>query len=125
MKKSARYLCLAALTGAAAVCLTGCGKVKKDYDVYFFNQKSEIAESLEELTDKYEEETGKKVKVFTVGTTEGSETMRSELKSKEYPTLFSSNAIVFEEWKSAGYATPVEDIHNEEPKSRRVFAGNA
>ena len=52
MKKSARYLCLAALTGAAAVCLTGCGKVKKDYDVYFFNQKSEIAESLEELTDK-------------------------------------------------------------------------
>lgn len=47
MKKSARYLCLAALTGAAAICLTGCGKVKKDYDVYFFNQKSEIAESLE------------------------------------------------------------------------------
>ena len=117
MKKSARYLCLAALTGAAAICLTGCGKVKKDYDVYFFNQKSEIAESLEELTDKYEEETGKKVKVFTVGTTEGSETMRSELKSKEYPTLFSSNAIAFEEWKSAGYATPVEDIQNEELKS--------
>lgn len=117
MKKSARYLCLAALTGAAAICLTGCGKVKKDYDVYFFNQKSEIAESLEELTDKYEEETGKKVKIFTVGTTEGSETMRSELKSKEYPTLFSSNAIAFEEWKSAGYATPVEDIQNEELKS--------
>lgn len=108
------------LAGVAAVVslgATGCGKAEKDYDVYFFNQKSEIAESLNDLAAAYQEETGKKVKVFTVGTTEGAETMRSELKSKEYPTLFSSNAIAFEEWKSAGYATEAADIQNPELKA--------
>ena len=43
--------------------------------------------------------------------------MRSELKSKEYPTLFSSNAISFEEWKSAGYAAGVDEISNPELKA--------
>lgn len=117
MKRSIKALGVCLLAGAAAVTVTGCGKVNKDYDVYFFNQKSEIADSLNDLADEYEAQTGKKVKVFTVGTTEGSETMRSELKSKEYPTLFSSNAISFEEWKSAGYAAGVEEISNPELKT--------
>ena len=117
MKRSIKALSVCLLAGAAAVTVTGCGKVHKDYDVYFFNQKSEIAESLNDLADEYEEQTGKKVKVFTVGTTEGAETMRSELKSKEYPTLFSSNAIAFEEWKSAGYAEGIDEISNPELKS--------
>ena len=98
MKRSIKALGVCLLAGTAAVTVTGCGKVNKDYDVYFFNQKSEIADSLNDLADEYEAQTGKKVKVFTVGTTEGSETMRSELKSKKYPTVFSSNAIAFEEW---------------------------
>lgn len=117
MKRSIKALGVCLLAGAAAVTVTGCGKVNKDYDVYFFNQKSEIADSLNDLADEYEAQTGKKVKVFTVGTTEGSETMRSELKSKEYPTLFSSNAISFEEWKSAGYAAGVDEISNPELKA--------
>ncbi len=116
MRKAARCLGFALMMGMALGSLTGCGQAKKDYDVYFFNQKSEIAESLEELAERYQEETGKRVKVFTVGTAEGSETMRSELKSREYPTLFSSNSITFEEWKSAGYATGVEEIQNPELK---------
>lgn len=97
--------------------LTGCGKGEKDYDVYFFNGKSEIAESLQEVAKKYEEETGKKVKVFTVGTGEGTETLRSEIKSKDYPTVFATNAIGIEEWKSAGYALDVSGIRNEELKA--------
>ena len=40
------------LAGTAAVTVTGCGKVNKDYDVYFFNQKSEIADSLNDLADE-------------------------------------------------------------------------
>ena len=43
--------------------------------------------------------------------------MRSELKSKKYPTVFSSNAIAFEEWKSAGYAEGVDEISNPELKA--------
>ena len=117
MKRSIKALGVCLLAGTAAVTVTGCGKVNKDYDVYFFNQKSEIADSLNDLADEYEAQTGKKVKVFTVGTTEGSETMRSELKSKKYPTVFSSNAIAFEEWKSAGYAEGVDEISNPELKA--------
>lgn len=84
MKAKAVISMAAALTTMAAVSfsLSGCGQTAKDYDVYFFNSKSEIAESLDELAAKYEEETGKRVKTFTVGTTESTETMRSELKSK-------------------------------------------
>lgn len=117
MKRAVKQGLTILLAGVAALAMAGCGKADKDYDVYFFNQKSEIAESLNELAAEYQEETGKKVKVFTVGTTEGSETMRSELKSKEYPTLFSSNAIAFEEWKSAGYALGAEEISNQELKA--------
>lgn len=101
----------------AAISLSGCGKSEKDYDVYFFNGKSEIAESLQDVVQKYEEETGKKVKVFTVGTGEGTETLRSEIKSKDYPTVFATNAIGIEEWKSAGYALDVSGIQNEELKA--------
>lgn len=113
MKKIAAY----AAIGIAAVGLAGCGQKVKDYDVYFFNAKSEIAESLDELALKYEEETGKRVKTFTVGTSESAETMRSELKSKDYPTVFTSNAVAFEEWKSAGFAVGAEGIQNPELKA--------
>lgn len=44
MKRSIKALGVCLLAGTAAVTVTGCGKVNKDYDVYFFNQKSEIAD---------------------------------------------------------------------------------
>lgn len=115
MRVKQAVLILAA--GIMAVGLAGCGQKTKDYDVYFFNSKSEIAESLDELAKAYEAETGKRVKTFTVGTTESAETMRSELKSRDYPTVFTSNAVAFEEWKSAGYAVSVDGIMNPELKA--------
>ena len=108
-RKKIRY---ALALGAVVMGLAGCGQKEKDYDVYFFNGKSEIAESLKDACQTYEKETGKKVKVFTVGTTEGSETLRSEIKSKAYPTVFATNAIGIEEWKSAGYALDASEIQN-------------
>ncbi len=113
----ASYISMAAVIGLSVVGLCGCGNKDKDYDIYFFNAKSEIAESLETVADEYEAETGKKVKVFTVGTTESSETLRSEIKSKDYPTVFATNAIGIEEWKSAGYALDESGIQNEQLKA--------
>lgn len=107
-----RYKGILMVLGLVMVGLAGCGSKEKEYDVYFFNGKSEIAESLQTVAQKYEEETGKKVKVFTVGTAESNETLRSEIKSKDYPTVFASNAISIEEWKSAGYALDVSEIQN-------------
>lgn len=57
MKRSIKALGVCLLAGVAAVTVTGCGKVNKDYDVYFFNQKSEIADSLNDLADEYEAQT--------------------------------------------------------------------
>lgn len=116
MKVRKVWFTAAAIAGLAALTLSGCTKKEKDYDVYFFNAKSEIAESLEQLSQEYENETGKRVKVFTVGTTEGSETLRSELKSRDYPTVFASNAVAFEEWKSAGFAAGAEELQTQELK---------
>lgn len=116
MKLLKKQICQLTLAGIMVLALTGCGQKKKNYDVYFFNGKSEIASSLDELALKYKDETGKNVKIFTVGTVEGAETLRSELKSKDYPTVFTSGAISFEEWKSAGFATGIDDIQNEQLK---------
>lgn len=112
----ARKVAMLLVLGLAVIGLSGCGQKKKDYDVYFFNGKSEIAESLEDACKTYEEETGKKVKVFTVGTVEGNETLRSEIKSKDYPTVFATNSIGIEEWKSAGYALDASGLQNADLK---------
>ena len=112
-----KYIGIAAAISLTAITVCGCGEKEKDYDVYFFNGKSEIAESLETVADEYEAETGKKVKVFTVGISESSETLRSEIKSKAYPTVFASNAIGIEEWKSAGFAMDASKIHNPQLKA--------
>ena len=37
-----------------AAVLAGCGKSERDYDVYFFNGKSEIAENLQDVAERYE-----------------------------------------------------------------------
>lgn len=42
--------------------MTGCGSAKKDYDLYIYNTKSEIADSIQDLCKDYETETGVKVK---------------------------------------------------------------
>lgn len=112
-----KYIGFILALGLAAAGLGGCGNKEKDYDVYFFNAKSEIVDSLERVAEKYQEETGKKIKVFTVGTAESNETLRSEIKSKDYPTVFASNAIGIEEWKSAGYALDASEIQNEKLKA--------
>ena len=38
--------------------MTGCGSAKKDYDLYIYNTKSEIADSIQDLCKDYETETG-------------------------------------------------------------------
>ena len=34
--------------------MTGCGSAKKDYDLYIYNTKSEIADSIQDLCKDYE-----------------------------------------------------------------------
>ena len=97
--------------------MTGCGSAKKDYDLYIYNTKSEIADSIQDLCKDYETETGVKVKVYTCGTQETMETLRSEMNSKNYPTLYAINQAQFTEWNEGGFVLPSTSVKNEELKS--------
>lgn len=117
LKKVATLMLTGVVIASTAVLATGCSSSKKDYDVYLFNTKSEIADSITELAQKYEDETGKKVKVYTSGTEEAMETLRSEMNSKNMPTLYSVNQAQFVEWDEGGFALSSDEVSNTELKS--------
>ena len=94
--------------------LSGCGQQKKDYDLYIYNTKSEIADSIQNLCKDYEKETGVKVKVYTCGTQETMETLRSEMNSKKYPTLYAINQSQFKEWSEGGFTLAASKTQNTE-----------
>ncbi len=114
VKKIAALVLAASMTLGAGVVITGCGDSKKDYDLYIYNTKSEIADSIQNLCEDYEAETGMKVKVYTCGTSETLETLRSEMNSKSYPTLFAVNQSSLTEWVEGGFALPASKITNDE-----------
>lgn len=115
-KKIMALALTASMVLGTGIVMTGCGDSKKDYDLYIYNTKSEIADSIQNLCKDYEEETGVKVKVYTCGTAEALETLRSEMNSKNYPTLFSVNQAALTEWVEGGFALPASKITNDELK---------
>ncbi len=105
------------LAGIMGMATMGCSASSKDYDIYLYNTKSEIADSIQDLCSAYEQETGVKVKVYTCGTTEGLETLRSEMNSKNQPTIYSVNQASFQEWYEGRYALSSNEVENQELKS--------
>lgn len=112
--------------------LTGCGEGSKkaskhDYSFYIFNGKSENADALEKLVKEYETEKGVKVKVFSLGTTEVTDTLRSAMNSDEKPSIFSIGAGALTEWKEGGFAKDLnetipelKELANSVPESMRL-----
>ncbi|WP_339321770.1 ABC transporter substrate-binding protein [Paenibacillus sp. FSL W8-0194] len=85
--------------------LSGCGseeaKAPKDYDFYIFNAKTENADALAEVVKRYEKENNLKIKVFSLGTTDSAETLRSEMNSSHKPAIFSTNIGSVAEWSES------------------------
>ena len=115
-KKITALLLSATLILGAGGVLSGCGQQKKDYDLYIYNTKSEIADSIQDLCNDYEKETGVKVKVYTCGTQESLETLRSEMNAKSYPTIFAVNQSSLTEWVEGGFALSSSKITNDDLK---------
>lgn len=111
MRKLKKFAAVLAL-GLTAVSLAGCGNskdtAKKDYDFYIFNGKSENAEALKQVVQKYEEEKGVTIKLFSIGDTTVTETLRSEMNSSEKPTIFSIGTGAAQEWKEGGFVKDLE-----------------
>lgn len=107
-----------ALTAAAAVLLAGCSNKSagsgKDYDVYWFNAKGENAVQVEAMVKAYQEETGVKVKTFSIGAgTEQNQPMIAEMNSKNMPTIFSIQGINnLPMWLEGGYVQDFSAVQN-------------
>ena len=87
-----------------------------DYDLYIFNTKGENADALRAAADAFQEEKGVTVKVFSLGSgTDSSETMRTEMTSKNKPAIFCCmNATDLVEWVEGGFAMDLTKATNED-----------
>ncbi len=79
--------------------LAGCTNKKNAALVYFLNFKPESAAVYEEIADKYEAETGVKVKVVTAAANTYEQTLKSEIAKSNPPTIFQVNGPVgYDTW---------------------------
>ncbi|WP_066196208.1 extracellular solute-binding protein [Gracilibacillus timonensis] len=82
----------------SALFIGGCsssGGSSSGEDIYIFNTKSEISDSLDQLALDYEEETGKTIKTFSPGSgADVTETMNVEMNSNAAPTIYATNSLV-------------------------------
>ena len=93
--------------------MTGCGSAKKDYGLYIYNTKSEIADSIQDLCKDYETEPGVKVKGLHAWYSgdHGDTQIRDELQN--YPTLYAINQAQFTEWNEERICTSSTSVKNE------------
>ena len=112
MKKIISVLTVIAL----ALALTSCGgknndnmnNAKADNTVYFLNFKPESADVYKEIAQKYEAETGVKVKVVTAASNTYETTLKSEIAKSDAPTIFQVNGPVgYQSW--ANYCLDLSD----------------
>ena len=93
-----RFISLA-LSMAFLLLSAGCSDGGKA-DVYFLNFKPESAKVYNQIADKYEEETGVKVKVVTAAANTYEQTLKSEIAKSNAPTIFQVNGpIGYQLWK--------------------------
>ena len=79
--------------------LAGCTNKKNAALVYFLNFKPESAAVYEEVANKYEAETGVKVKIVTAAANTYEQTLKSEIAKSNPPTIFQVNGPVgYDTW---------------------------
>lgn len=117
MKKNFFALCVAVvLVSFATACSFSTLGGKND--LYIFNGKGESADAMEKAAKQFGEETGKKVKTFSLGSgTNSMDTLRAEINSKNPPTIFSIvNIQELKEWEEGGFALDFSTLSDGEFK---------
>lgn len=118
MKNKFLAICVALMT----VCFTSAcsfSTLGGKYDLYIFNGKGESADAMEKAAKQFEEETGKKVKTFSLGSgTNSMDTLRAEMNSKNPPSIFSIvNIQELKEWEEGGYALDFNTVSDSKFKA--------
>lgn len=103
MKKIISILTVAVLLFTVTACgkkdTTDKNNAKADDTVYFLNFKPEVADIYKEIAQKYEAETGVKVKVVTAASNTYETTLKSEIAKSDAPTIFQINGPVgYQSW---------------------------
>ncbi len=95
--------------GAATFTLASCGV---DYDLYIYNSKGENADAFTAMAKTYEEETGVKLKTFSIGSGQDHmETLRAEMNSKNAPGIYSiQGSKELLEWEEGGFALDLNSV---------------
>ena len=93
--------------------LVSCGKTEQveenkkeeEMELYIFNSKGEISDSLKDLVADYEKETGVKVKLFNTQAGEDHmKALRSLMNEKVKPDIYTVQSVAeLEEWESYDY----------------------
>ncbi len=121
MDKSIKMLSACVAVTLMFLVVTGCGMntARTDYDIYIFNGKGESAAALDSAAKQFTEETGKKVKTFSLGSgTSSLDTLRAEMNSNNMPTIFSIvNIQELKEWEEGGYVLDLNTVEDAEFKA--------
>ncbi|MDT4761574.1 hypothetical protein [Sphaerochaeta sp. PS] len=112
MKKSLVVLLVVLLALSASLFAQGTSEASKGYDIYVYNSKGENATQFAAMCAAYEAETGVKVKNFSIGSGQDHmETLRSEMNSRNKPTVFSIQGIKeLAEWSQGGFALDLNTV---------------
>lgn len=117
MRKAKKALAVGLTVAMSMTMLAGCGDKEssggssskggsKVDELYLYNSKGENAEAFEAMGKAYSEETGIKVKTFSIGSgTDHMETLRAEMNSKNKPAVFTVQTLSeLQEWEEGGFA---------------------
>ena len=112
MKKSLIVLLVILLAFSATLFAQGSGEADKGYDIYVYNSKGENAAQFAAMCAAYEAETGVRVKNFSIGSGQDHmETLRSEMNSRQMPSIFSIQGIKeLAEWSQGGFALDLNTV---------------
>jgi raffinose/stachyose/melibiose transport system substrate-binding protein len=112
MKKSLTLLFIFLMLAGTVVFASGSQEADRGYDIYVYNSKGENASQFAEMCAAYEKETGVRVKNFSIGSGQDHmETLRSEMNSKNMPTVFSIQGIKeLAEWSQGGFVLDLNTV---------------
>lgn len=97
-----------------AIMAVGCSKKAADrgYDVYIFNAKGENATQIEAMAKAYQDETGVRVKTFSLGAgAEQEGPLTTEMNSKNPPSIYSIQGIKrLQAWLDGGFVVDLSTV---------------
>lgn len=112
MKKSLIVLLVLLMAFSVTLFAQGAKEADKGYDIYVYNSKGENAAQFAAMCAAYEAETGVRVKNFSIGSGQDHmETLRSEMNSRNKPSIFSIQGIKeLAEWSQGGFALDLNTV---------------